>query len=24
MACELRFTVVQVDPVTGEAEGDTF
>ena len=24
MACELRFTVVQVDPSTGEAEGDTF
>ncbi|KAG7373966.1 adaptin N terminal region-domain containing protein [Nitzschia inconspicua] len=22
--CELRFTVVQVDPATGEAEGDTF
>ncbi|KAI2503067.1 coatomer subunit alpha [Fragilaria crotonensis] len=24
MACELRFTVVQVDPTTGDAEGDTF
>lgn len=24
MACELRFTVVQVDPTTGEAEGDAF
>ncbi|KAI2493215.1 coatomer subunit alpha [Fragilaria crotonensis] len=24
MACELRFTVVQVDPNTGDAEGDTF
>jgi coatomer subunit gamma len=24
MACELRFTVVQVDPTTGEAEGDSF
>lgn len=24
MACELRFTVVQVDPSTGDAEGDTF
>jgi len=23
-ACELRFTVVQVDPATGEEEGDTF
>jgi coatomer protein complex subunit gamma len=22
--CELRFTVVQVDPASGEAEGDTF
>jgi coatomer protein complex subunit gamma len=22
--CELRFTVVQVDPATGEEEGDTF
>jgi len=22
--CELRFTVLQVDPATGEAEGDTF
>lgn len=24
MACELRFTVVQVDPATGEEEGDTY
>lgn len=24
MACELRFTVVQVDPSTGDAEGDSF
>jgi len=24
MPCELRFTVVQVDPVTGEEEGDTY
>lgn len=24
MACELRFTVVQVDPATGEEEGDSF
>jgi coatomer protein complex subunit gamma len=23
-SCELRFTVVQVDPATGEEEGDTF
>jgi len=23
-ACELKFTVVQVDPATGEEEGDTF
>jgi len=24
MACELRFTVVQIDPATGEEEGDTY
>ena len=24
LTCELRFTVVQVDPTTGEEEGDTF